>query len=167
MAQRVDNEPEKRVRGRSRRLLSPGAIILISAVLIAVSLVIFTLSETVDQPTTQLTVSMRGMGQEYVNIWLEPDTPSMQGTTITAQMANLGGMPIRASSVDFRLSRRVDDLVLMETGIPLKISTRNMAERGKFMAQLKFPEPGNWWIDVTVRMGGEQGTVRLPVIVAQ
>ena len=150
-----------------RRLLSPGPAILVSITLIVVAMVVFTSLGTVNQQSAQLEIEMRGMGQAYVNIWLDPEPPSASGTTVITQVIRTGGMPMAVSSAEFRLGRGEAEPTMVEVGVAMEYDGNNLAERGRFTAELRFPEPGDWWIEVTVRMGSEESTVRLPITVAR
>jgi hypothetical protein len=134
---------------------------------LVIPLVVYVTIRTVDKPTTQIEVNMHGMGTHYVNIWLRPDPPSLNGTTIIAQVANLAGMPMRVEKIDFRISRPDVESSQTSAGVPIKSSSNNMAERGRFQAAVQFPGPGEWQIDVTVGMDGQSVIARLPVVVSE
>ena len=150
-----------------KRILTPGRVIIGALLLLAAPLIFYSMQRSVDQPTAQLTVNMPGTGQEFVNIWLEPDPPKATGVNVIAQIADIGGTPGMANSMEFRVGRGDGSPVSVQAGEAIVMYEMNMAKRGRFSALLQFPEPGDWWIDVVVTMGGQQGVVRLPVKVVR
>ena len=136
-------------------------------VLLAVPLIFYSMGRSIDPPTAQLPVNMQGMGQELVNIWLDPDPPRTTGVKVIAQIADIGGTPGVASSMEFRIGRGEGGPMSVQTGDAIVMYEMDIAKRGRFSALLQFPEPGDWWIDVAVTMGGQQAVVRLPVKVVR
>lgn len=150
-----------------RRFLTPGRAVMGGLVLLAALLIVYSLGRSVNQPTAQLTVNMPGMGQEFVNIWLDPDPPKTTGVNVIAQVADRGGTPRLANSIEFRIGRGEGGPVSVQAGEAIVLYEMNLAKRGRFSALLQFPEPGDWWLDIAVTMGSQQRVVRLPVKVVQ
>ena len=151
----------------SRRLLTPGRIITILVILVALLLVLVSMFRTVERPTMQVAVDMGSMGLHQLNIWLDPDPPTLGMTTIIAQVVNQGGTPIGANSITFRVGRGEGEPGLEKSGILIGADVINRAQFGRYRAVLDFPSPGDAWIDVVIRMAGQQGTARVPVQVSR
>ena len=153
----------------SRHLLTRGRVIMFMVILAGLLLVLFSMSRTVtvNQPTMQVQVDMGSMGLHRLNIWLDPDPPMLGMTTIIAQVVNLGGFPIAANSIAFRVGRGEGEPGIEESGVLIYYDSGNWAETGRYSAILDFPGPGDAWIDVVIRMAGQQGAARVPVQVSQ
>ena len=163
----TQEDPQAASRGRAltRRLFTPGWTTPALVIVATLALFLFFFFRTVNSPTVQLTVDMGSMGQHLLNVWLDPDPPRAPGTTIIAQVVDVGGNPRLANSVTFRAGRGEGEPVSEKEGALMNATNRT--ERGRFRTVLDFPEPGGWWIDVEIDMGVEHATVRLPVQVVQ
>ena len=135
-------------------------------ILVPVILVVFMTIRTVDKPTMQLNVFMPGMGEHFVNVWLDPDPPTTSGVTLIGQMTDLTGMPMTIGAMEIRAGRLGSESSLTVIGERIKYEFDDLLKRGRFQARLEFPQPGQWWIDVVIRMNGQQATARMPVFVS-
>ena len=151
----------------SRRFFKPGRMIAVLVILAALLLVLVSLLRTADRPTMQVAVDMGSMGLHRLNIWLDPDPPTLGTTTIIAQVVDQGGTPIAATSITFRVGREEGEPGLEKSGLLVDAYVTNRAEFGRYRAVLDFPSPGDAWIDVAIQMAGQQGTARVAVHVSQ
>ena len=107
---------------------------------------------------------MGSMGEHLINVWLEPDRPVVGQLVVTAQAADVGGNPRSSSMMIFLASPQSGGALIQQEGIPVEVQSRT--DIGRFWATLDLSEPGGWFVDVKVVMGGEGVSVAIPVQVA-
>jgi hypothetical protein len=94
-----------------------------------------------------------GVGEYYVNLWLEPQPPSTGDVEVSAQLTTIIGSPIELNYLEI-------DVVPPDDGSAVGLDTEHTLDGPNdgdlYVARTTFDQPGTWQVIVRYSFGGPE-----------
>ena len=146
--------------GRLRRRTPPGVLLVAGIIVVAVVAGLALAMTGGENPHYQQRVSMPGMGDHLVNLWVSPRPPQAGQVELTAQVTDVGGWPSPPGSLSFT--------VLQPGGAGVHSVMGQFHEEGPgrgmvYRGTLDFQGAGPWLVTVRFPMDGQEGMAQFAV----
>jgi hypothetical protein len=104
-----------------------------------------------------------GVGEYFVNLWVDPQPPTTGDVEISTQLSTIIGTPIELSSLAI-------DVVPPDDGEPQELETRHTYDGPNdgdlFVADTTFDQPGTWQVVLRYSFGGPEISEEFSIEVA-
>lgn len=105
-----------------------------------------------------------GIGEYFVNLWVEPQPPATGEVEISTQLSTIIGTPIELSGIDIEVLPPGD-------GEPRELDVRHTYEGPSdtdlFVADTNFDQPGSWQVIISYSFGGPVVSEEFTIDVAE
>lgn len=105
-----------------------------------------------------------GIGEYFVNLWVEPQPPTTGDVEISTQLSTIIGTPIELSGLAIDV-QPPDDGELRE--LDVRHTYEGPSDTDLFIADTSFDQPGSWQIIISYSFGGPEVVEEFTIEVAE
>ncbi len=102
-------------------------------------------------PDYQSRADRPGIGEYFVNVWVDPKPPTTGDVEISTQLSTIIGTPIEMSSLDIALQPPDDGEV---RDLDVRHTYEGPSGTDLFVADTNFDQTGSWQVIITYSFGG-------------
>jgi hypothetical protein len=147
---------------RRRGWLGIGVTVAVLAVVVVV--VVWQSLEQSTNPDYQVRQTAGGVGEYYVNLWLDPHPPETGPVEISAQLTSIIGTPIEVAYLIFEVGPAGGDAM---TEIMSELQATRAGREDVHVAPAQFDQAGLWNVVVRYSFGGAETRVTFEIDVAE